>query len=199
MGGLPRCAPTTLACAVDTLRPQLDLLAFGFALTLLAWAAAGFVSAHNAAAAVMCAMCLAGLVGGRAVGVPGRVLAIVALGLVFALWIIWIDRPGAPAVRSAFAHGTGGIVAGWAIVEAARRRTSDWLTIAAVTLMGVVGIGVLWELGELVGDQLFDTSLIPKLTDSAADISFGAVGGAIGLALGAAVSRAGGWVGSGSR
>jgi hypothetical protein len=184
---------------LDTSRAQLDLLAFAVALALLAWAAASFVSAHNAAASVMCAMCLAGLVGGRAVGVPGRVLAIVALGLVFALWIIWIDRPGDPATRSALAHATGGIVAGWAIVEAARRRTSDWLAIAAVAVLGVVGIGALWELGELIGDRVFDTSLIPKLADSAADITFGTLGGAVGLALGAAVSWAGGSAGSGSR
>jgi hypothetical protein len=199
MGGPPRWAPTTLGFAVETSRPQLDLLAFAIALALLAWAAASFVSAHNAAASVMCAMCLAGLVGGRVVGVPGRVLAIVALGLVFALWIIWVDRPGDPVTRSALAHGTGGIVAGWAIVEAARRRTSNWAAIAAVTLAGVVVIGMLWELGELIGDQVFDTSLIPKAGDSAADITFGTLGGAVGIALGAVVSRAGGLVGSRSR
>jgi hypothetical protein len=199
MGGPPRWAATTLDCAVETSRPQLDLLAFAAALALLAWAAASFVSAHNAAASVMCAMCLAGLVGGRVVGVPGRVLAIVALGLVFALWIIWVDRPGDPAMRSAFAHATGGIVAGWAIVEAVRRRTPDWAAIVGMSLLGVVAIGVLWELGELIGDQIFDTSLVPKVADSAADISFGTLGGLIGIALGAAVSRAGGWVGSGSR
>jgi hypothetical protein len=199
MGGLRRWAATTLDLAVETSRPQLDLLAFAIALALLAWAAASFVSAHNAAASVMCAMCLAGLVGGRVVGVPGRVLAIVALGLVFALWIIWVDRPGDPVTRSALAHGTGGIVAGWAIVEAARRRTSNWAAIAAVTLAGVVVIGMLWELGELIGDQVFDTSLIPSVVDSAADITFGTLGGAVGIALGAVVSRAGGLVGSRSR
>jgi hypothetical protein len=198
MGGLLRWVPTTLGFAVETSRPQLDLLAFAIALALLAWAAASFVSAHNAAASVMCAMCLAGLVGGRVVGVPGRVLAIVALGLVFALWIIWVDRPGDPVTRSALAHGTGGIVAGWAIVEAARR-PSNWAAIAAVTLAGVVVIGMLWELGELIGDQVFDTSLIPKVGDSAADITFGTLGGAVGIALGAVVSRAGGLVGSRSR
>jgi hypothetical protein len=127
------------------------------------------------------------------------VLAIVALGLVFALWIIWVDRPGDPVTRSALAHGTGGIVAGWAIVEAARRRTSNWAAIAAVTLAGVVVIGMLWELGELIGDQVLDTSLIPKVGDSAADITFGTLGGAVGIALGAVVSRAGGLVGSRSR
>jgi hypothetical protein len=166
---------------VDTLRPRLDPLAFALALALVAWSAIGFVSERNGAAAIMCAMCLAGLVGGRIVGVPGRVLLPVAFGLMVVLWMVWIDPPASARKTSALAHAIGGTLAGWALVEALRRQGRDWLLVALLALSVVIFLTLVWEFGEYAGDRLFDTALIPNKRDSAEDILFGTVGGLVGI------------------
>jgi hypothetical protein len=171
--------PTLLA--VDTLRPRLDLFAFALALALVAWPAIGFVSERNGAAAIMCAMCLTGLVAGRIVGVPGRVLLPVAFGLTVVLWMIWIDSPVGPRKTSALAHAVGGTLAGWALVEALRHRIRDPLSVALLALSAVLVLTFVWELGEYAGDRLFDTALIPSKRDSAEDIIFGTAGGLVGI------------------
>jgi hypothetical protein len=176
-----RQAPTLLA--VDTPRPRLDLLAFAFALALVAWPAIAFASERNGAATIMCAMCLAGLVAGRIVGVPGRVLLPVALGLVVVLWMIWIDPPAGPRKTSALAHATGGALAGWALVEALSHRMRNWLTVALVALSAVIVLTLVWELGEYAGDRLFDTSLMVNRGGSAEDILFGTIGGLVGITV----------------
>ena len=165
---------------MQTARPQLDHLAFVFALALMAWPAILFVSERNGAAAVMSAMCLAGLVGGRVVGVPGRVLLGVAIGLLVALWMIWIHPPAGARRTSALAHTIGGILVGWALVEALRHRMRNPLAIALLALSAVVALTLVWELGEYAGDRLFDTTLQPRKQDSAEDILFGIAGGRIG-------------------
>ena len=166
---------------MDTPRPRLDLLAFAFALALVAWPAIAFVSERNGAAAIMCAMCLAGLVAGRIVGVPGRVLLPVAFGLMMVLWMVWIDLPVSSRKTSALAHAVGGTLAGWALVEALRHRIRDWLAVALLALALVIVLTLVWELGEYTGDRLFDTALIPSRRDSAEDILFGTVGGVVGI------------------
>jgi hypothetical protein len=173
---------------VQTARLRLDHVAFLFALALVAWPAIFFVSERNGAAAVMCSMCLAGLVGGRVVGVPGRVLLAVAIGLLVALWMIWIHPPAGWRKTSALAHTIGGILAGWALVEAVRRRISDWLAVALVALVAAACLTVIWELGEYVGDRLLDTALIPRRRDSAEDIFFGIFGGAVGITFAGVVA-----------
>jgi hypothetical protein len=174
-----RPAPTLLV--VDTPRPRLDVLAFASALALVAWPAIAFVSERNGAATIMCAMCLAGLVAGRIVGVPGRVLLAVAFGLVVVLWMVWIDPPAGPRKTSALAHATGGMLVGWSLVEALRRRSRAWLPVALVALSVVIVLTVVWELGEYAGDRLFDTALIPNKGESAEDILFGTAGGLVGI------------------
>jgi hypothetical protein len=175
---------------VDTRRPRLDLLAFALALALLAWPAIRFASERNGAAAIMCAMCVAGLVGGRIVGVPGRVLLPVAFGLLAVLWMVWIDPPASGRKTSALAHAIGGTLVGWALVETLRRRISDWLAAVLLALLGVIFLIVIWELGEYVGDRLLDTALIPRKRDSAEDIVFGTAGGVVGITFAAAVALA---------
>ena len=122
---------------MDTLRPRLDHLAFALALALVAWPTIGFFSEQNGAAAIMCAMCLAGLVGGRIVGVPGRVLLPVALGLLVVLWMVWIDSPAGPRKTSALAHAIGGALAGWALVEALGHLIRDLLLVALMAISAV--------------------------------------------------------------
>jgi hypothetical protein len=185
-GPLVSRSPTLFG--VDTSRPRLDLLAFGVALALVAWPTIGFISERNGAAAIMCAMCFAGLVGGRVVGVPGRVLLPVALGLFVVLWMVWVDPPASSRKTSALAHLSGGLLAGWALVEALRRRISGWLVTALLALAVVVLLTVVWELGEYAGDRLFDTALVPRKRDSAEDILFGTLGGAVGIAFAAVVA-----------
>jgi hypothetical protein len=173
---------------VDALRPRLDLLAFALALGLLAWPAIGFVADRNGGAAIMCMMCLAGLGAGRVVGVPGRVLLPVAFGLTLVLWLIWIDSPVGPHKTSALAHVVGGTLAGWALVEALRRRIRAGLSVALLALAGVVVLTLVWEIGEYAGDRLLDTSLDPSRQDSAEDILVGTAGGLIGIAFGSVVA-----------
>ena len=168
---------------MDTLRPRLDLLSFALALALVAWPTIGFVAERNGAAAIMCTMCLAGLVGGRIAGVPGRVLLPVALGLTVVLWLVWIDSPAGPRKTSAIAHAIGGTLAGWALVEALRHRMRDWLSVALLALLIVLVLALVWELGEYAGDRLFDTALIPNKRDSAEDILFGTAGGLVGITV----------------
>jgi hypothetical protein len=166
---------------VDTTRPRLDLLAFALALALVAWPAIGFVAERNGAATIMCAMCLAGLIAGRLVGVPGRVLLPVALGLVVVLWIVWVDPVASPRKTSALAHAIGGTLVGWGLAEALRQRISDWLVVALLALSVVIALTLVWELGEYAGDRLLDTALIPSKRNSAEDILFGTIGGLIGI------------------
>jgi hypothetical protein len=174
---------------VRTSRPRPDVLAFGLALGLVAWPAIVFVLDRNGAAAIMCAMCLAGLVGGRVAGVPDRVLLLVAAGLLVVLWMVWIDPPSTSSRKtSALAHTIGGMLAGWALVEALRRRISDSLAVALLALIAVTFLTVVWELGEYAGDRLLDTALVPRKRDSAEDIFFGTFGGAVGVAFGMVVA-----------
>jgi hypothetical protein len=173
---------------VDTTRPRLDLLAFGLALALVAWPAIGFVSERNGAATIMCAMCLAGLVAGRIVGVPGSVLLPVAFGLMVVLWMIWIDPPASPRKTSALAHAIGGTLAGWALVEALRHRVTNWLLVAVLALSAVIVLTVVWELGEYAGDRLLDTTLKPSTRGSTEDIFFGTAGGLVGITFASVVA-----------
>jgi hypothetical protein len=173
---------------VELLRPRLDRLAFVAALALLTWPAVGFVSERNGAAAIMCAMCLAGLVAGRIAGVPGRVLLPVAFGLTLVLALVWIGSPVGWRKTSALAHLTGGTLAGWALVEALRRRIRDPVMVVLVAIAAVIALTLVWELGEYVGDRLLDTALQPSLRDSEEDIFFGTAGGLLGIALGALVA-----------
>jgi hypothetical protein len=172
-------APTLLA--VDTRCRRLEPLAFTFPMHLVAWPPIAFISERDGSATIMCAMCLAGLVAGRIVGVPGRVLVPVALGLMVVLWMVWIDPPASSWTTTALAHAIGGALVGWALVEAQRHRIRDWRVVALVALSLVIVLTLVWELGEYAGDQLFDTSLIPNRADSAEDILFGTVGGLAGI------------------
>jgi hypothetical protein len=174
---------------VDALRPRLDLVAFALAFAVVAWLAIGFVAERNGAATIMTAMCLAGLVAGRILGVPGRVLLPVAIGLAVVLALIWIDSPVGPHKTSAFAHIVGGTLAGWGLVEALRHRIRDPLSLALLALTGVIVLTLVWELGEYVGDRLLDTSLQPSKRDSAEDIAIGTAGGLVGITF-ASVARA---------
>lgn len=174
---------------VDVLRPRLDLLAFALALAVLAWLAISFVAERNGAATIMSAMCLAGLVAGRIVGVPGRVLLPVAIGLAVVLGLIWIDSPFGSHKTSAFAHAVGGTLAGWGLAEALRKRIRDPLTLALLALTGVIALTLVWELGEYVGDRLLDTALQPSKHDSAEDVAIGTAGGLVGITL-ASLARA---------
>jgi hypothetical protein len=166
---------------MDVRRLRIDL--FAFALGALALLSAAFFGARNGAALIMCALVFCGLLAARAAGFSNRALVPVALGLVVILWMVWVDPPASSRKTSALAHGAGGALIGWALAEYLRTRIR-WPMWAAVALAGVIGVTVLWELGEYVGDRVLDTALIPSKRDSAEDIFFGVLGGtaAVGLA-----------------
>jgi hypothetical protein len=173
---------------VDTRRPRLDLLAFAVALALVACPTVGFVATQNGGAAIMCAMCLAGLVAGRIVGVPGRVLLPVAFGILVVLSLIWIDSPIGPRKTSAVAHAIVGTLVGWGLVETLRHRIRGRLSVALLALSVVIVLTVVWELGEYAGDRLLGTALNPSKRNSAEDILFGTAGGLVGIAFASVVA-----------
>jgi hypothetical protein len=174
--------------AVDTRRPRLDRYAFALALVVVAWPAIGFAADGNGAAAIMSAMCFAGLLAGRLVGLPGWVLLSVAFGLAAVLWLLWIDSPVGWRKTSALAHTIGGALAGWALVEGLTRRIGKGRAMALLAVSAVVALAVVWELGEWLADRLFDTALRPKKRDSVEDILFGVAGGVLGVAIASVVA-----------
>jgi hypothetical protein len=50
-------------------------------------------------------------------------------------------------------------------------------------LLAVFSVGVVWELLEYTGDQVFTTDLIPSLHDSINDVTFGVLGGIAGMVI----------------
>jgi hypothetical protein len=161
-------------------RLRIDL--YAFALGALALLSLIFFSTRNGAALIMCALVFTGLVAARLADFSNRALVPVALGLVAILWIVWVDPPASAHKTSALAHTVGGALAGWAVSEYLRTRLS-WPLWGWVALVTVFGIAVLWELGELAGDQVLDTALIPSPRDSVEDIFFGTTGGAGAIVL----------------
>jgi hypothetical protein len=159
---------------MDVRRLRIDL--FAFALGALALLSLAFFGDRNGAALIMCALVFAGLLAARAAGFSNRALVPVALGLVVILWMVWIDPPGGSHKTSALAHGAGGALIAWAVAEYLRTRVA-WPAWALAALGAVFGLTVLWEIGELVGDRLLDTTLVPGWRDSAEDIFFGTFGG----------------------
>jgi hypothetical protein len=175
---------------MDGRRLRLDLFAFALgALTLLTF---GFFAARNGAAVIMCALSFAGLITARLAGFSNRALVPLTAGLVILLWVLWVHPPPLTSHQtSALAHGTGGILVGWAVAEFLRGRVA-W-PLWAIGAVGVVfGLTILWELGELLGDRVLDTALIPSRRDSAIDIAFGTVGGTIGTMVAALAAPLGG-------
>lgn len=175
--------------AMNLERRDIDWLAFSLALAALAAISGAFIAQRNGAAAVMCAICLAALVLGRLIGIPGRVLLPVALGLAVLLYVVWIaDLPISPRKVTSAAHATGGLLVGWAFAELLRRRI-DWPGWAVAALAAVFALTVTWEIGEMIGDRLLDTGLIPDRRDSAFDIAFGCLGASVSIAAVALFSR----------
>ncbi len=161
-------------------RQRVDTLAFALALAALVAAGFGFAAARNGAALVMSAICVAGLIAGRLAGISGGVTLAVALGLVAILWMVWVDPLSTPRRTNVLAHSAGGALAGWALATTLlRRRWPGW---AVAAMIGVLALTVAWELGELAGDRILDTALLPSWRDSAYDIFFGCLGGAAGIA-----------------
>jgi len=165
---------------MDVRRLRIDL--FAFALGALALLSFAFVGDRNGAALVMCGLVFAGLLGARLAGFPNRALVPLALGLVAILWMVWIDPPASSRKTSALAHGAGGALIGWAVAEYLRVRIS-WPLWGVAALAAVFGLTVLWELGELLGDRLLETALIPSARDSAEDVFVGCLGGAGAVAI----------------
>lgn len=165
---------------MSTERLRFDL--FAFAVGALCLLGLSFFVARNAAAVIMCALCLGGLVAARLAGFSNRALVPLAFGVVALLWFVWSAEPEDAHRTSTFAHFVGGGLAGWAIAEFLRSHLRGVaLALAAVT--AVFAITVVWELGEILADRAFDTALIPSKRDSALDIFFGTAGGAVGVAV----------------
>ena len=173
---------------MDGRRLRIDL--FAFSLGALSLLTAGFFYARNGAAVIMCSLCFAGLIVARVVGFSNRALVPLAAGLVVLLWVLWVEAPPLSSHQlSAIAHGTGGILVGWAVSEFLRGRVG-WPVWAIGAVAVVFGLTILWEVGEWAGDRVLQTALIPNASDSALDITFGTLGGAVGTVIAAVVPSA---------
>jgi hypothetical protein len=161
---------------------NLDDLAFVIALAAVAAAGAGFFAQRNGAALVMCALCFAGIFVGRMIGISGRTLLPVGLGLAVILYLVWLNPPLDSRETSAVAHIGGGALAGWALGATLRRRVA-WPGWALIAFAAVVVLTGIWEIGEYLGDRALDTALIPNRSDSAYDVVFGCAGGFAGVCV----------------
>jgi hypothetical protein len=161
-------------------RRLIDLSAYAVALGALGLLGLAFFSARNGAALIMCGLIFTGLVVARLADFSTRTLVPVALGLAAILWMVWIDPPASSHKTSALAHTAGGALVGWAVSEYLRVRVA-WPIWGAAALAAAFAITVLWELGELAGDRVLDTALIPNAFDSTADIFFGTAGAAAAI------------------
>jgi len=163
---------------MDGRRLRID--SFAFALGALSLLTFGFFAARNGAAVIMCGLCFAGLLTARLAGFSNRALVPLAIGLVILLWMLWTHPPPLTSHQtSALAHGTGGVLVGWAVAEYLRGRAA-W-PLWAIGAVGVVfGLTILWEFGEYIGDRALSTALEPSRSDSAIDIAFGTMGGVAG-------------------
>ena len=163
-------------------RQDRDRIAFAAALAAPVVLALGFVSIRYGAAAVMCAFCVAGILGGRLAGLRGTVLLAVAVGLCAILWIAWLHPPGGALRTSFMAHVGAGALVGAAVAEALRHRIA-WPAWGLAALLTVAALTLAWEAAEYLGDRVLDTALVPNKRDSALDIVFGVVAGSGAIAL----------------
>lgn len=167
-------------------RLRLDPFAFALgALTLLTFS---FLAARNGAAVIMSGLCFGALLVARLAGFSNRALVPAAAGLVVLLWLVWTHPlPISSRENSALAHGSGGVLIGWAMAEHLRVRIA-WPVWAIGAIGAVFGLTILWELGEFLGDRAFETALVPSKRDSAVDICFGTLGGSVGALLATVVA-----------
>jgi hypothetical protein len=168
---------------MDGHRLRIDL--FAFALGALALLTLSFFSSRNGAAVVMCAIVIAALLAARLLGFSNRALVPVTVGFIVLLYLVWINPPFDSASdhrTSALAHGVGGVLVGWAAAEFLRGRI-EWPLWAIAAVSVVLGLTIVWEIGEYLGDRVLDTALQPSKRDSAVDIAFGTMGGACGVML----------------
>jgi hypothetical protein len=132
---------------------------------------------------------LVGLLAGRASGVPDRHLAVIALGLsVFAWPIALIDSPIVSRATSTLGHILLAAMLAWVVADPVRHRwqkavaspwSPRWFLIPALVLV----IGAVWELGEWLGDALFDSDLALRPFDTAGDVFADFAGAVVGLAI----------------
>jgi hypothetical protein len=131
---------------------------------------------------------LGGLLAGRMVGVPERHLALIAFGLTVFAWPIALFESPIPRATSTLAHIAVAALLAWALADPVRHRWPEamarpwsprWFLIPVL----VLAIGVVWELGEWVGDALFETDLSIRPLDAVADLAADFAGAVAGLAL----------------
>jgi hypothetical protein len=166
---------------VNTTRDRIE--PFALAIGLLAALTVAFYMHRNGGAVIMCTAITAGLIVGRVIGFSNRALVPAALGLIAVLVLVWGEiLPVSSHVNSAIAHGTGGMLVGWAMSEYVRDRYI-WALWPLAVLVAVFSVGVVWELIELFGDKAFNTDLTPNIHDSINDVAFGMLGGLVGMLI----------------
>lgn len=136
----------------------------------------------------MFALGFGGLLAGRLLGLPGRHLAVIALGLMALGWPIALFSSPIPRATSTLAHLAVAALLAWVLAEPVRHRwlgplarpwSPRWFMIPGL----VLAIGAVWELGEWISDALFETDLAVRPVDTVTDLAADFVGAVVGLAL----------------
>ena len=119
--------------------------------------------ARNGAAVVMCGLCFAGLLAARLAGFSNR--ALVPLAPAWSCSSGWsgsIRRRSASPRPAPSPTAAGGLLVGWAVWPSTCAAGSRGRCGRSAPSRAVFGAHVLWELGELLGDRILDTALIPS-------------------------------------
>lgn len=126
---------------------------------------------------------LGGLVGGKAVGLPGRSLTVIALALVVVAWPPAMFSSPLPRLTSTISHFFIGALLAWLLRGPVMCRwapgSRDWLVIPGL----VLSIGVVWEFGEWLADALLGSDLAVDALDALADLGADLIGAIAGVAL----------------
>jgi hypothetical protein len=166
--GRPRAGATDAAIA------GIGVAAIGFAVT-----------GHGNSAATLL-LCFIGLGLLRVLAGPRFHLLPLALALAALAAIGAIEPIGSAGIWSPVAHFIGGTFVGIALVPVVDRH-ADRLRLPASRFLTLVGlvllVGIGWELGEMIVDQLFGTNLSPSTADAALDLVADTAGGAVAAAI----------------
>lgn len=153
----------------------------------LALVASGFFILGEDTEAAMFGLAFGGLLVARALGVPRSTL--LPLAVVIAALVAAVLLTHGP-VASILAHVVLGGVLAWVLAGPvfsrlpAGRRPGAWQAMAALVAI-VLALGVAWEVGEVILDDLIGTALTVGLGDTLADLGADALGGLAGALVAA--------------
>src|SRR5688572_30758079 len=161
--------------------------AFDVAIVALAASVALFAAIGESGFAAMAGLCAVGLAVTRSLTAPRDSLTVLAIGLVFLIWTIYLIPTEDQRTVSFIAHVGGGALAAFAIFDLLGAWAMEWARRAWITLAAVIGLALGWEVAERLVDSLFDTALDPNGADTLYDLVATNLGAIAGLLVASVV------------